>query len=253
MIKPIFLSHGAPTRAIEEDQYTNFLKTYAKNLKPKAVVVFSAHWETKEMEITYTNDELPIIYDFYGFPEELYQVKYPAKGSTEVADQVIKLFEHEQLPITKNQQRGLDHGSWTLLKWMFPNHDVPIVQVSINPFLKNNQYLEIGAAIKSLSNQDILIVGSGQVFHNFNYLNPYTNEPIEQALNFDAFLIEAITNENDNDLINYNINNHDAAVAVPRAEHFVPLLILYGTKQNKPNVIHQSFDFGSFSNLSFEF
>jgi 4,5-DOPA dioxygenase extradiol len=181
----------------------------------------------------------------------MYEIEYPAKGSKELSNKVNDLFKSSDIETTLNSSRGLDHGSWTLLIHMFDSNEMPVVQISINPFLSVKEQINIGSVLKSLSENDYLIIGSGAVFHNFKYLTN-SNEPLKEAVEFDQWLVDVVTNEDTDALENYQ-DNPLTKYAMERPEHFVPLLILYGARVGKPRVIHQSFEFGSLSNLSFEF
>lgn len=160
MVPSLFIGHGSPYLAIQVNEYSQFLNELGMRYQPKAIAIFSAHWESEILSLTYTDDVLETVYDYYGFPEEMYQVKYPAKRSTEVAHILEERFKEANIPTRREEKRGLDHGSWVALRHMYPKADIPVVQLSIHPFLPPNEQFAIGEALKGLGEQGILIIGS---------------------------------------------------------------------------------------------
>ncbi|CAM4472246.1 4,5-DOPA dioxygenase extradiol [Paenibacillus endophyticus] len=254
-MKPLFLAHGSPMLAVEQNAYSQFLQQIGASLKPDAIVIFTAHWETEAVTVSSKNDEYETIYDFYGFPDELYQVKYPAKGSTKVAELVGRLLSEQHIPVAYDTSRGLDHGSWTMLKHMFPKADVPVVQVSVNPDRPAADQYRIGEALRSLSSLNILVIGSGVTVHNLRAVKWGQQEPESWAVEFDDWLIENMNNHDTNCLFQYEEKAPHAKMAVPRAEHFVPLYIALGSGSpgETPQVIYRSYEFGTLSYLSMQF
>lgn len=254
-MNPLFLAHGSPMLAIEQNEYSRFLQQTGAAIKPDAIVIFTAHWETDTVTISSKDDEYETIYDFYGFPDELYQVKYPAKGSTEAAALVGRLLEEGGIPVLFDRHRGLDHGSWTMLKHMFPKADVPVVQVSVNPFRLPEEQYRIGEALRSLSKRNILVIGSGVTVHNLRAVKWGQQEPEQWAVEFDDWLIEKMNTHDTKSLFQYERLAPHAKMAVPRAEHFVPLYIALGSgdPSKMPQIIHRSYQFGTLSNLSLRF
>jgi 4,5-DOPA dioxygenase extradiol len=241
--------------AIEQNEYSKFLGQTGADLKPDAIVIFTAHWETEAVTVSSKDDEYETIYDFYGFPDELYKVKYPAKGSTQVAALVGQLLSASGIPVAYDRERGLDHGSWTMLKHMFPEADVPVVQVSVNPYRSAEEQYKIGEALRSLSSQNILLIGSGVTVHNLRMVKWGQKEPESWAVEFDEWLIEKMNNRDTASLFRYEQLAPHAKMAVPRAEHFVPLYIAMGSgnPSNAPKVIYRSYEFGTLSYLSLQF
>ena len=252
----LFLAHGSPMLAVEQTEYANFLKEYGEKLgKPKAIVIFTAHWEAPATTISTTDDVYDTIYDFYGFPDELYRVKYPARGSRIVADLVAERLAAEGLPAVRDEKRGLDHGSWTLLCRMYPDADVPVVQASVNPHLPAGRQMTIGKALRGLGKEGVLVIGSGVTVHNLRAVmwGARTAEPWAAA--FDDWLIERARSHRIDELCNYEALAPHARMAVPRAEHFVPFFIAYGAgdPNRTPEVIHRSYAYGTLSYLSMRF
>lgn len=166
----LFLAHGSPMLAIQDTDYTRFLKTLGETYKPKAIVIFTAHWESEVLTISSSDNEYETIYDFGGFPPELYEIKYRAKGSSHIASILETKFKNKGISVHHNMTRGLDHGSWTLLHRMYPEANIPVVQISVNPFLSAKEQFEIGEALKGLGQEDILVIGSGVTVHNLRAL-----------------------------------------------------------------------------------
>jgi 4,5-DOPA dioxygenase extradiol len=254
MVPALFLAHGSPMLAIEDTEYSRFLAELGKKIKPKAIVIFTAHWESDVLTISYSNEEYETIYDFGGFPKELYEIKYPAKGSVEIACKVEEKLTNSGIPIRRDKTRGLDHGSWTLLHRMYPEASIPVVQISVNPNLSPDKQYEIGEALRGLGEEDILIIGSGVTVHNLRMLKWNQSTPEPWAVTFDDWLIEKINAKELDQLFNYENAAPDARLAVPRAEHFVPLFIAMGSgMQETPKVIHRSYDYGTLSYLCYQF
>lgn len=254
-MNPLFLAHGSPMLAIEQNEYSQFLQQTGAKLQPSAIVIFTAHWETEEITISSKDDEYETIYDFYGFPDELYKQKYPAKGSTRIAALVGKLLNDKGIETAFDTERGLDHGSWTMLKHMFPMADVPVVQVSVNPFRPAEEQYRIGEALRSLSAMNILLIGSGVTVHNLRAVNWGQKEAESWALEFDQWLIDKMSIQDLKSLFQYEKLAPHAKMAVPRAEHFVPLYIAMGSGNaaTAPKVIYRSYEFGTLSYLSLQF
>ena len=242
--------------AIEQSPYADFLEGFAPKLgKPKAIVIFTAHWETETTTISSSDDVYETIYDFGGFPDELYQVTYPARGSSVVAGLVANRLTAAGLPFERDTDRGLDHGSWTLLRRMYPDADVPVVQMSVNPYLPPERQFAIGAALRGLGEQGILVIGSGVTVHNLRAVKWGQQTPEPWAVAFDDWLIEKTTERRMEELFDYERLAPMARLAVPRAEHFVPYYIAFGSADpdRKPETIHRSYVFGTLSNLSMRF
>ncbi|WP_419152244.1 DODA-type extradiol aromatic ring-opening family dioxygenase [Aeribacillus alveayuensis] len=254
MMPSLFLAHGSPMIAIQDNRYTRFLKELGMNLNPKAIIIFTAHWESDVLTISSRDDEYETIYDFYGFPEELYQVTYPAKGSTTIANKIQKRFERHGIQSKLDKRRGLDHGSWTVLKHLYPEANIPVVQISVHPFLPPEEQFQIGEALKGMGQEHMLIIGSGATSHNFRMLKWGQNTPEPWAVEFDDWLIDHIHQKNYQKLFQYETLAPHAQLAVPRPEHFVPLFIAMGSGcMETPEVIYREYEMGTLSYLSFQF
>lgn len=254
MVKPLFLAHGSPMMAIEEDDYTEFLNKLGTKFNPKAIVIFTSHWDNETLTISSIDSVYDTMYDFYGFPEELYQIKYPAKGSTEIASKVEEKLTNQGIKVNKDISRGLDHGAWTILKPLYPKADVPIVQVSINSNLSIQEQIKIGDALKTFGNDDILVIGSGNTVHNLRLVDFDAVSIDSWAEEFDDWLINRIKENDFISLYNYSDNAPYANLAVPTPDHLVPLFIALGSSSLLiPRVIFRSYELGNLSYLCFEF
>lgn len=255
MVPSLFISHGSPYLAIQQNEYSRFLHRLGKRIQPQAIAIFSAHWESEILSFTFTDDPLETVYDYYGFPDEMYQVEYPAKGSKEVAECLEERFEKAGIQTLREEKRGLDHGSWVALKHMYPKADIPVVQLSVHPFMPLQDQYKIGKALQGIGKEGILVIGSGTTVHNFQWMNLNSKEPLKEAVEFDNWLIEKVIEKDLDALYEYRKLAPHGRLAVPRPEHFVPLFIAMGAgDENKiPVVLNQTYEFGAMSNLSFEF
>ncbi len=255
MVPSLFICHGAPTLALEDNDYTQFLQDLGRRIKPKAIVLFTAHWESELPILSYRDDVYETIYDFGGFSEDLYKIKYPAKGSTAIASMVENRLSVHGISSSRDDRRGLDHGSWVVLRLLYPDADIPVIQVSVNPNLHPEKQFKIGGALQGLGEEDILIIGSGGTSHNLRTLNWGQRTPEPWTVAFDDWLVEHVQNRDLDSLFQYEKLAPNARLAVPRAEHFVPLFIAFGSgdENKQPKVLHRSYDFGTLSHIVFEF
>lgn len=255
MIPSLFVCHGSPMLAIEDNEYTHSLQETGKRIRPNAIVIFTAHWESHMTTISYKDDIYETIYDFGGFSPELYQVKYPAKGSTAIARLVEERFKVAGIPTKRDEKRGLDHGSWVMLRYLYPNADIPVVQISVNPYLPAKEQFEIGQALRGLGKEGILVIGSGGTSHNLRMIKWGQTTPEEWTTEFDDWLLDKLLSRNLESLFEYDKLAPHASLAVPRPEHFVPLFIALGSgdENTQTKVLHRSYDAGTLSLISFEF
>jgi 4,5-DOPA dioxygenase extradiol len=255
MISPLFVGHGSPMMAVQDSACTEFLAAYGKEAKPKAIVIFTAHWESEETTISSVSGSYDTIYDFGGFPDELYRIRYPAPGSPELARQIGERFDAAGIPHRFDEKRGLDHGSWVVLSRMFPSADIPVVQLSVNPFLPASEQFRIGTALRGLDREGVLVVGSGATVHNFRALNPRADRPDPWAVAFDDWLVARIRAKELDELFRYEELAPNAKAAVPRPEHFVPLLLAFGSADpaSVAEEVHRSYEMGTLSYLSLSF
>jgi 4,5-DOPA dioxygenase extradiol len=254
MMPSIFLCHGGPNLVFEKNDYTDFLKELGRQYTPKAIVIFTSHWESDTLSISFRNDTYDMIYDFGGFQRELYSFVYPAIGSTEVASELQAKLESHGIITKKDTSRGLDHGAWVMLYLMYPEANIPIVQVSVNPKLSLEEQYKIGQSIQELGKEDIMIIGSGATVHNLSTVEWEAHEPKAWAMEFDNWLIGKVEKKDLDSLYNYEKLAPYAKLAVPRNEHLVPLFtnLGCGEKKENPKLLHRSYDYGALSYICFE-
>ncbi|GED27001.1 dioxygenase [Brevibacillus agri] len=260
MMPSLFVAHGAPLLAIENNSYTQALQQLSSQLprRPRAIVMFSAHWEAFDQMVG-TMETFPTIHDFGGFPQELYEIQYPAKGDEAIAQETVQLLRDAGVPVGLNTTRGLDHGHWVVLRHIFPQADVPVVALSVNPNLTVVQQYAIGKALSPLRQKDVLIVGSGGTIHNFSYLNMReTSEgAFDWALQFEEWLQQTLTGWKVDELARYRELAPHAEKAVPvyGSEHFVPLVYAMGAADDERAAqrLHMSFRYGSLSHTIWQF
>jgi 4,5-DOPA dioxygenase extradiol len=230
----LFLGHGNPMNAISENEFVKGFRTAAANLpKPKAIICISAHWETKGTFIT-AMDNPRTIHDFGGFPKELFEVKYPAKGSQETATEVKKLVL--KTPVELDHSWGLDHGCWSVIKHMYPNADIPVVQLSIDYTKPPQWHYELAKELEKLRSKGVLIVGSGNMVHNLGMLQWNATKPVDWVETANEKFKKLIMDNNHQQLINYKNLGKEVQLAIPTPEHFLPLLYILGLKNEKEEV-----------------
>ncbi|MDT3426419.1 4,5-DOPA dioxygenase extradiol [Paenibacillus forsythiae] len=258
MMPSYFFAHGAPSLVIEDHEYTSFLKNFAATLprKPKAIVIFSAHWEHTVQQVSAV-DTHGTIYDFSGFPEEMYRMTYPASGDASLSEQVLSLLNGAGIPAVPDTDRGLDHGSWAVLKLIYPNADIPVVALSVNRYLDNAQQYEIGKALAELREQDVLIIGSGGIVHNLRQIKWGAGaESVDAwAAEFDTWIEKRLKDWNLEELFRYRELAPYAERAVPTSEHFIPLLLAMGSGDGArtAELLHRSYQWGSLSLTAWQF
>ena len=254
MIKPLFLAHGSPMMALENNEYTTFLNTLGNSMSPKAIVIFTAHWDDKILTISSSDSVYNTMYDFYGFPKELYKIKYEAKGCSLIASEIEDKLKKQGIEVKKDLTRGLDHGAWTLLRHLYPNANIPVIQISINSRLSIENQVKIGNALKNIGEEDILIIGSGNTVHNLRLVNFEQTSVDSWAHEFDDWLIDKIKNKDLNSLFSYRNLAPHSNLAVPTADHFVPLFIALGSSKNlNPKILNRHYQLGNLSYLCFQF
>ena len=166
MIPSLFIAHGAPLLAIEDNEYTQFLEDLGRTLpRPKAIVMFSAHW-VSPIQMVGQVDEYSTIYDFGGFPEALYRIQYPAKGSEQLAKEIEDLFSENGVSYEVDTSRGLDHGAWVVLRKLYPDADIPVISMSSVQTFHQKNNIKWVSLYRWLRDQDVLVIGSGGTVHN---------------------------------------------------------------------------------------
>lgn len=229
----LFLGHGSPMNAIEENEFVIGFKNVGKDIpKPNAILIVSAHWETKGTFVT-AMDKPRTIHDFRGFPKALFDIEYPAPGCPELAFETKKIITKTQIGL--NEQWGLDHGAWTVIKHIYPNADVPIIQMSIDYTQGGQYHYELAKELASLRNKGVLIVGSGNMVHNLAMIAwdklDADNYGYDWAIEASEKMKEFILSDNFQPLINFKNQGKIFDLAIPSQEHYLPLIYSLALKE----------------------
>ncbi len=256
----LFIGHGSPMNAILQNDFTAALAGWGKKLpKPKAILVISAHYLSDGTFIT-CMEHPKTIYDFYGFPDELYQVEYPAPGSPAAARLARESVQNVQIEC--DDEWGLDHGSWTILKHMYPKADIPVVEMSLD-YSPNNEwhprslkyYYDLAAELAPLRDRGVLIIGSGNIVHNLRLIDfsPET-APYDWAVEFDQKVKQDLLNRNHKDLLDCRNAGRTASLAVPTLDHYLPMVCAAALQeQNDPlEFVFEGIQHGSVSMRCFQ-
>lgn len=245
----LFIGHGSPMNALEDNIYTRkWQQLGASILRPKAIVVVSAHWTTQGVAVT-AMAAPPTIHDFGGFPQALFEVQYPAPGAPELAQRVHDLLA--PLEVRLDQDWGLDHGAWSVLVRMYPQADVPVIQISIDATRPDAWHLALGRRLAPLRDEGVLILGSGSVVHNLRAMRWSSSDPYDWATRFNDAVRECLVRGDAERLADY-ARWPDAALSVPTPEHFQPLLYLAGVRQDdeRIDIVVDGIEMGAISMLS---
>jgi 4,5-DOPA dioxygenase extradiol len=229
----LFLGHGSPMNAIEENEFVTGFREVGKTLpKPKAILCISAHWETRGTFVTAMEKPMTI-HDFGGFPQRLFEVQYPAPGSPELAQEAQKLVTKTTVGL--DQKWGLDHGCWSVVKHLYPEADVPVIQMSLDYYQTPQFHYDLAKELATLRNKGILIVGSGNLVHNLHRVAwDKMNEigyGFDWALEADEKMKKYMLDGDHQKLINFKSEGKAFDLAIPTPEHFLPLLYILGLKE----------------------
>jgi len=230
MLPSLFLSHGAPTLPLMDSPARTFLSEIGGAFaRPKAVLVISAHWETAAPQINAV-DRNDTIHDFFGFPRPLYELHYPAPGAPSLAAEVADLLRASGLSCTIDARRGLDHGAWVPLMLIYPQADIPVLQLSIQPHLGPRHHLLLGRALERLRGEGVLIVGSGSLTHDLSeFRGQGPDDPAPDWVNgFADWVKDALDLGRTEDLLDYRRRAPFAVKNHPSEEHFLPLFAALG-------------------------
>ncbi|WP_428224489.1 4,5-DOPA dioxygenase extradiol [Flavobacterium sp.] len=230
----LFLGHGSPMNAIEENQFVAGFRHIAKTIqKPKAILCISAHWFTKGTKVTAMKFP-PTIHDFGGFPEALFQVQYNTPGSPELAEATQNLLK--PTPVDLDHNWGLDHGAWSVIKHLYPNADIPVIQLSIDYTKPAEYHFELGKKLQALRERGILIIGSGNIIHNLRLVDFANINKVDYGYDWAHEAFDTINKQlmegNYKPLIEYEKQSKAFQLAIPTPDHYLPLLYILGL-QNK--------------------
>jgi 4,5-DOPA dioxygenase extradiol len=251
----IFFGHGNPLNAIQRNAYTEGWSSIGESIeKPKAVLCVSAHWYIPDTAVT-AMPQPRTIHDFGGFPRQLFEVQYPATGSAALAHRVEQLLA--PIPVAMDQEWGLDHGTWSVLCHVFPQADVPVVQLSIDETQPPEFHYQLGQRLAPLRDEGVLVIGSGNLVHNLHTYawGRHDVEPFDWAVRFETRARELIMSGNFAPLVDYESLGRDALLSVPTPDHYLPLLYVLGAAQPDDSITFpvEGFDGGSVSMLCVKF
>ena len=251
----VFLGHGSPTNAIEDTKYSRSWTDLGRSLpRPKAILVVSAHWMSKGTTLVDVSAMPKTIHDFYGFPEALFAQQYPASGNPDLAREVVSLLASHHAE--EDETWGLDHGAWTVLKYLYPGADVPVFQVSIDMRQDLGYQLEIGQALSELRDRGVLILGSGNVVHNLGAVRWNAGSaPHDFAVEFDTLFAEKLEDRDFATLSNRKRLGSLLRMAHPSLDHYLPTLTIAGASDagDALTFMTDDIDLGSISMRSFVF
>jgi 4,5-DOPA dioxygenase extradiol len=225
----VFVSHGSPMHALEPGRAGEAWAGLGRRLpKPRAILVSSAHWETQVPMLT-GSAKPETIHDFFGFPEALYKLEYPAPGSADVARRAQALLKDAGYTAAIDGCRGLDHGVWAPLLYMYPDADVPVVQLSVQPALGPRHHFDLGKSLRPLAQEGVLVLGSGHLTHNLrDWDRSGRASPMPYAVEFQGWVFDRISRREIDELVEYRSQSPHGVRAHPTDEHFLPLFVALG-------------------------
>jgi len=252
----LFVSHGSPMVALEVDDYTQALETWPATIpKPTAIVVVSAHWQAPRPVRVGTSPAPGTIHDFYGFPAALYALRYAPPGEPALAASIVEQLCQAGIPAEPDPRRGLDHGAWVPLRFLYPGADVPVVAVSLAATARPQELLALGQVLSPLRAKGVLIFGSGGVVHNLGRLDRRGEDaPVAGwARAFDDWVRGRLESGDVDAIAGYERIAPEASLAVPTSEHFDPLLVALGAASGDGRIedIYAGFRYGTLSMRSF--
>ncbi|KQK10876.1 extradiol ring-cleavage dioxygenase [Brachypodium distachyon] len=258
-----FLSHGSPTLSIDETiPARKFFESWlpaavAGPETPRAILVVSGHWETDTPAVNVIRGNNDTIYDFYGFPKSMYELKYPAPGAPDLAKRTKDLLEQAGFgPVKEDDARGLDHGAWVPLMLMYPEANIPVCQLSVQTGRDGTYHYNLGKALAPLREEGVLVLGSGSATHNLRRIRMETGAPVPQwASDFDSWLKDSLLDGRHEDVKRFEEKAPSAKVAHPSPDHFYPLHVALGAagEEAKAEQIHQSWSNATLSYASYRF
>jgi 4,5-DOPA dioxygenase extradiol len=252
----LFIGHGSPENIILKNSFTRRLAELGRELpRPRIILVISAHWLTDGTYIT-CSARPETIYDFYGFPEELYHLSYPSPGSPEMAKRITELTKK---PLIKcDYSWGLDHGAWAILKHIYPQADIPVIELSLDYSPSNGwnrptlqSYYDLAKQLNPLRKDDILIIGSGNIVHNLRVvdMNHMDGKPYEWAVEFDEKVKRDLLENNHQDLLDCQNMSRATSLSIPTLDHYLPMIFAIGLREKDDELefIHEGFQNRSIS------
>jgi 4,5-DOPA dioxygenase extradiol len=229
----LFIGHGSPMNALADNRFTRTLVALGEKIpRPKAILCVSAHWMSEGTWITHMPNP-KTIHDFYGFPTELFEVKYPAPGSPEIAERIRAIADSQQINLD-DELWGIDHGTWSVLRHLYPKADIPVMQLSLYMSKPGQYHYQMGVALRQLRDEGILIVGSGNIVHNLQLLKwDEDARPYEWAIEFDEWAKEKIISRDFRALTEDYRDAQSGRLSVPSLDHYLPLLYCLGASDER--------------------
>jgi len=228
VLPSVFISHGSPMHALEPGAAGEVWAALGRRFpRPRAVLIASAHWETN-IPMLSGGEKPETVHDFYNFPQPLYRLRYPAPGAPEVAQRAQALLKDAGFTAGIDGCRGLDHGAWSPLLYMYPKADIPVVQISVQPAFGPRHHVEVGRSLKKLSEEGVLIIGSGHMTHNLRDWSRGSGKPEPYAREFQQWVKERLEARDVDALVDYRSRSPHGARAHPTDEHFLPLFFALG-------------------------
>jgi 4,5-DOPA dioxygenase extradiol len=252
----LFIGHGSPMNAIEDNEFTTAWKSLGKTIpKPKAILCVSAHWETRGTYVT-AMEKPETIHDFGGFPKALFDTQYPVKGSKWLAEETRKIVTATDVQLT--QDWGLDHGSWSVLKQIYPDADIPVIELSLDATKDAQYHYDLGKQLAGLRKKGVLIVGSGNMVHNFQYArfgsNGLSPVAVDWAVEANENFKKLIAANDYKPLVNYQKHSRAFQLSAPTPEHYLPMLYALALRgdNEKLSFFNDAVVGGSFSMTAFK-
>lgn len=246
----LFVGHGSPINAIEDNRFSRGWEEVGRRLpRPRAILSVSAHWYTRGTLVT----DVPrprMVYDMYGFPQALYDVTYPAPGDPALAHEVVRLLGDR---VGIDNSWGIDHGTWSVLRRMFPAADVPVVQLSVDGLAAPAEHLEIGRRLAALRDEGVMVFGSGNVVHNLAMVDWDSDDGTDWGKRFDGAVRSAVEDRDFDAVLDWRRLGDEAELAVPTPDHFLPLLYVLGASSDDDELVvfNASCTLGSMSMTSY--
>lgn len=247
----VFVGHGSPMNVLLDNEWTRSWSKLANSLnKPKAIIAISAHWYINQTAISDKN-EYEQIYDMYGFPEEIYKIEYHANSDKELEGKIKKLLGDK---VKINNEWGLDHGLWSVLKFMYPQADVPLVIISIDAYKTPREHFEIARQLRSLREEGYLVLTSGNIVHNLRAVNWDSQGLTKEGEIFDDMVYDLVKEKNFEKLINY-VNLPNYQLAIPTPDHYLPFIYALGFtfEDDQMKVFNKGGELGTISMTSYIF
>ncbi len=248
----VFVGHGSPMNAIEKNTYSSAWEEIGTKIKkPEAILAISAHWSTRGIKIT-DAPKPKMVYDMYGFPDALYRVEYQPDGSPKLAHETASLISKD---VKIDNSWGIDHGTWSVLRWMYPNADIPVYQMSVDAGANAETHFNIGRELMALREKGVMILGSGNVVHNLRRVNWDMEDGYVWAKEFDGYIKDKIVSGQYTDVLDYSKVGESASLSFSTPDHFYPLLYVLGStqKDDKLTVFNESCTLGALSMTSYLF